>query len=124
MVFVMATMSCEKPAPSRPTNVPGDAIYVAGPKGAGVWQACRFNQDTSKTRCQIQSADGTVIYDDDFVAYSGPQPLSNDDLKLSPAGGDQWVKLENGTILIPKADEAELRSFLDWLFGKKKIRTE
>ncbi len=40
----------------------------------------------------------------------------------SPNGGDQWVRLENGRVLILEKERVEMPRFLDWLFGKRANR--
>jgi hypothetical protein len=63
-----------------------------------------------------------VIYKERFAVYSGREPKQTSDLKISDQGGEQWVLLDNGTILIPASDEAGMRRFLDWTFGKRATR--
>jgi hypothetical protein len=83
-----------------------------------------MNVETKGIRCQIYNVGGDIIYDDIFVVYSGEPPRTAADLKITPRGGDEYIRLENDTILIAQKHEAQLRDGLDWLFGKKATRVE
>lgn len=121
LAVALALLSACSKQPLRPANVPAAAVKVTGPKGAGPWQFCEFT-GSKAIRCQIFNIKGNVLYDGTFVVYSGRQPDAPGDLKISQNGGDQWIRLENGTILIPEKKQAEMTRFLDWLFGKRPTR--
>lgn len=111
----------QPPDKPRPVNVPADATLLPDGKGANIWQYCTM--DSRRTvHCRIFNANGLILYDDVFVVYSGSVPQTPDDLKISLEGGGQWISLENGTILIPRSQSAEMTRFLDWLFGKRETR--
>lgn len=121
--YLLLVLSCTT-ANDRPNNVPTEAVKVIGAKGTGPWQICSFTANSNDSvRCQIYNTKGETLYDDVFVVYSGKEPKSATDLKVSSKGGDQWVKLENGTVLIPKSQKEEMTKALDWLFGKREKRT-
>jgi hypothetical protein len=111
-------VSCSAP---RPQNAPADAVKVIAPKGTGPWQSCKLTQE-GQVHCWMYNDRGEVLYDDIFVVYSGAQPRSGSDLRISSDGGEQWIRLENGTVLIPRTQRAEMTGFLDWLFGKRPTR--
>lgn len=119
-VCLAAMFSCAR-MPERPPNVPADAVKVIGTKGTGPWQSCELRSD-GRVRCWIYNIKGEILYDDLFVVYSGQPPKSDSDLRISPKGGDQWILLENGTVLIPEGQRAKMTRFLDWLFGKRATR--
>ncbi len=114
------TCSCST-AQQRPANVPVGAVKVIGAKGTGPWQYCELTP-ADQVHCRLFNINGEVLYDDVFVVYSGEQPKSSSDLKISEEGGDQWIRLKNGTVLIPDNQKAEMTRFLDWLFGKRPTR--
>jgi hypothetical protein len=120
---VIILFSCEGPGSSikRPGNVPSNAVKVNGVKGDGPWQWCELRE--GRIHCRIYNAGGELLYDDDFVVYVGTQPKSQGELEISPNGGYQWIRLKNGTILIPQSQKVELTRFLDWQFGKAPTRT-
>jgi hypothetical protein len=104
----------------RPPTVSPTAILIHAPKGSGVWQECRLDRGT--VHCRISNRKGLVLYDEPFAVYSGQIPIQSADLEISDRGGEQWILLHNGTILIPTSDEAGMRRFLDWYFGKRPTR--
>jgi hypothetical protein len=121
MILALSLIECSEPVEQpRPPGVSLTATLIHAPKGAGVWQECRLENDG--VRCKIANRKGLVIYDERFAVYSGHAPREISDLKISSQGGEQWVLLANGTILIPTSDEASMRRFLDWTFGKRATR--
>lgn len=123
LAYISIFSACRKQI-IRPNNVPIGAVYIKGPHGAGVWHACQMTSYSTDVKCQIYNINGSIIIDDIFVVYSGQAPRTTNDLNISLDGGDEYIKLKNGTILISRKDEAKLRDGLDWLFGKKKARVE
>jgi hypothetical protein len=99
---------------ARPANVPGDAVQIPGIKGTKIWQHCSFEGPSGTTRCQIFNGKGLVFHDDVFVPYIGDAPRNQADLRVRPIGGEEWVQLENGTILIPQREFGRIKRFLDW----------
>ncbi len=119
-VLLLAASDCAQQA-ARPAGIPQDAVKVTGTKGTGPWQWCEFKTD-SAVHCKIYNVMGDIISDDEFVLYSGVFPKSIADLRISPRGDAQWIQLENGSILIPRSNQAEMTRFLDWVTGKRKER--
>jgi len=117
--FAVFCASCSREKP-RPANVPVDAILIGAPKGAGVWQCCSL--DGVGVRCQIFNRSGLVLYDEPFVVYSGRVPSTSAEAKPSEKGGEQWVRLRDGSILIPTSRQEQMRRALDWQFGKRETR--
>jgi hypothetical protein len=103
--------------PERPNNVPPGAIYLQGTKGNGIWQSCEIKQEAQFPTCQIVNNGGEILYNEQFVLYSGSLPKSTS-LVLTNKGGPQWIELENGAKLIPKSEKEQLTKFLDFLTGK------
>ena len=106
--------------PKRPENVSVDAVRIPGIKGTDFWQQCSLQQTTHVVRCQIFNGVGHVLREDVFVPYIGSLPSEQRDLKIVPRGGNEWVELENGTILIPESQFARIKDFLDWERGLKR----
>lgn len=70
--------------------------------------------------CHIWNRGGLILAEGEIVAYDGGQPAKADELLISDAeSGPDRVSLQNSRILIPKAREAEVRRFVDWLKGKR-----
>jgi hypothetical protein len=101
----------------RPHNVPEGAIRIPGPKGADFWQHCSFDSSRARTNCRIFNAAGAVLREGVFIPYTGNAPNSQSDLNILPKGGNEWVELSSGTILIPESDFARVKRFLDWQRG-------
>jgi hypothetical protein len=120
LLLAVSLVSCARTS-ERPPNVPNDAVKVIAAKGTGPWQWCELTHE-GKVHCRFYNNKGETLCDDIFVVYSGTKPKSNSDLTISQNGGQQWVRLENGTVLIPRTNEAEIRRGLDWLFGKRATR--
>jgi hypothetical protein len=55
---------------------------------------------------------GLVLKEGIFVPVIGDAPRDSRDLALLPTGGNVWVKLRNGTILIPKEEFEDVKTFL------------
>ncbi|HEX5226213.1 MAG TPA: hypothetical protein VFW44_00820 [Bryobacteraceae bacterium] len=103
---------------SRPQNVPKDAVHV-GP-AIGWWQHCTYDSERNVNNCYIWNRGGLILAEGEFVAYDGGGPAKTDELLISDAeSGPDRVSLQNGRILIPKAREAEMKRFVDWLKGKR-----
>lgn len=120
-VLTCLVLSCNLAKRKRPDNVPSSAVFVRGPKGTGVWQHCEI-KNHEVILCQIFNVRGQILYDEPFVKYVGKMPTSAADLKLSSDGGEQWIQLTDGTILVPSSRADDMIRFLDWLFGKSTHR--
>jgi hypothetical protein len=113
-----------KVLPHRPPNVPNTATPVSMPWGYD-WNDCWFDSSQSVSHCQIFNKNGDVLYDDVFLPYEGNGPTSADALKIrrnQGAGGEEWIYLENGTILIPRSRYDKIKKGLDWQTGKRATR--
>lgn len=123
LLLVSATIafSCGTGGQPRPSNVPVAAVLSPGPKSTGVWQHCELASQ-GQVHCRIYNRNGLLLYDEAFVIYSGSMPISQTELTLSSDSGVQWIRLTNGTILIPRSDEVMMKEFLDWHFGKTSHR--
>ncbi len=120
-ILALSLIECGEPVEqARPQSVSRTATLIHAPKGAGVWQECWLQNEG--VQCKITNRKGLVIYNERFAVYSGQTPMETSDLKISDQGGEQWILLANGTILIPTSDEASMRRFLDWTFGKRATR--
>jgi len=118
-ILALSLIGCSEPAGQlRPPGVSSMAKLIPATKGTGVWQECWLENEG--VHCKITNRKG--LYKERFAVYSGQAPKETSDLKLSDQGGEQWILLDNGTILIPTSDEASLRRFLDWYFGKRATR--
>lgn len=89
------------------------------------WDYCWFDSVRSVSRCQIFDKGGGIIYEDIFLPYEGQGPTSADELKVSArqdGGGYEWIRLENGTILIPRSSYDKIKRGLDWEKGRRSTR--
>jgi hypothetical protein len=108
--------------PSRPRNVPPDAVFVQFDKGA-VWQRCRIEPVTSFVRCQIFSEKGRTEHDESFFPYDQGPTLEPRELTIAskdPDAGPDWICLENGRILMPGSRYDYVKSALDKKLQKEK----
>ena len=55
---------------------------------------------------------GCNFEDGIFVPVAGDAPRDSGDLDLLASGGNVWVKLRNGTILVPAAEFEDVKTFL------------
>ena len=86
----------------------------------GWWQHCAYDSERNVNSCNIWNRGGLILAEGEFVAYDRGGPAKTDELLISDAeSGPDRVSLQNGRILIPKAREAEMRRFVDWLKGKR-----
>jgi hypothetical protein len=108
--------------PSRPRNVPADAVFVQFDKGA-VWQKCAIEPATSFVRCQIFSEKGRTEHDESFFPYDEGPTLRPSELSIAskdPESGPDWVCLENGRILMPGSRYDYVKSLLDKRLSKER----
>jgi hypothetical protein len=104
--------------PRRPKGVPDDAVFLdlGGPKvpisKGGDWLNCWPEPQEDRDRCRLTRADGTVLYEGDFIPYQGGGSVPASQLRIEPVrtqGDSLWVgfafvpliHLTNGKILIP-----------------------
>lgn len=128
---LIATLLCFLPgtayawfyqSPSRPRNIPTDAVYVRFEKGA-VWQRCRIEPATSFVRCQIFSEKGRTEHDESFFPYDHGPTLEPSELAVAtkdPDAGPDWVCLENGRILMPGSHYDYVKSVLNKKLPKER----
>ena len=113
-----------KVLPHRPSNVPKNAVPVSALWGYD-WDYCWFDEKDNVSHCQIFNKNGDTLYNDVFLAYEGKEPSSADDLQIrhnQDGGGEQWIYLQNGTILIPRSGYTGIKKLLDWQKGKRASR--
>ncbi len=113
-----------KVLPHRPPNVPKDATPVSALWGYN-WDHCWFDVKENASHCQIFNKNGDTLYDDIFLPYEGKGPTSSEDLKIGHdrrGAGDEWIYLQNGTILIPRSSYDRIKKGLDWQNGKRATR--
>ena len=123
-VVVVALWVFFKVLPHRPPNVPKDATPVSMLWGYD-WDYCWFDEKDNASHCRIFNKRGDKLYDDVFLPYEGKGPTSADDLKIrrnQDDGGEQWIYLQNGAILIPRSDYDGIKKLLDWQKGKRATR--
>ena len=65
------------------------------------------------TRCRITNLVGATLSEGVFVPAIGASPKSRDDLRIVPEGGNTWIQLANGTILVPRTDFGDHKRFLE-----------
>jgi hypothetical protein len=119
MLIVMAlTLGCKNGLPKRPENVPARAIPIAIPHSYD-WDYCWVDKTMNVNRCQIYNGDGLPLYDDVFLPYEGTGVVPEELLKISQKGGEQWIELQDGTILIPKSHYDQIKRLIDWLKGRR-----
>lgn len=101
----------------RPNNVPESAVRIPGVKGADFWQHCWFEGGSGMTQCRVYNAGGVVLREGVFIPYLGESPKSQADLNILPKGGNEWIDLSDGTVLIPQREFGRVKHFLDWQRG-------
>lgn len=117
--------------PSRPTSVPGDAVFlwapyvgVPSPK-RGNWLNC-WEDATGRNQCRLARQDGATVYQGEFIPYRQTSAVAASQLRIDPdksrerrlwVGGElvPLVYLNNGRILIPAAKYEEGTKLLDRL---------
>jgi hypothetical protein len=66
-----------------------------------------------QNHCDIFNAGGELLYSGVFRRYEGTGVVPETELKIAQGGGEQWVELENGEILIPESDYERIKKFLN-----------
>jgi hypothetical protein len=118
LIFIALEGGCNRSGPTRPANVPSTATAIAIPHGYD-WDVCFTDQEASVNKCQIYNGNGVLMYDGVFLRYEGSGVVPQESLKISQNGGEQWIQLENGTILIPKTHFEQIHRLVDWLKGRR-----
>jgi hypothetical protein len=103
-------------SPTRPSNVPTEAVYIQGADGNGRWDWCWFVG--TDIHCAIYTVNGTRVWNEIFIPYEGPPPQSPSEIRITQASGDGYIALENGTYLISKTNNVGSRRYLDFKTGK------
>ena len=101
--------------PTRPSDVPGDAIYVPGGK-TGWWERCSYEKNQDLDKCQTFNAEGVVMEDEVYLPYDGGRPLLSSELVIDPDGrvaGPYIICLKNGRILLPQSHFASDKKYVD-----------
>jgi hypothetical protein len=109
---------CHDASPRRPQNVSVKATPVAIPHGYD-WDYCWVDKTVNVNRCRIYNGDGLILYDDIFVRYEGSGVVPEDSLQISQKGGEQWIELQDGVILIPQSRYGQVKRLIDWLKGRR-----
>jgi YD repeat-containing protein len=122
LTFLLCSACARKTDLVRPEGVSLQATYVAGGELGGWWQECTRANTSPAVHCRIWNGAGLVLADEEFLPYDGGAPPSADERKVSTdpgvPGGPDRVFLSNRRVLLPRSRFDELRSFVDWLFGK------
>lgn len=119
-LLVVASYGCTGRNPARPSNVATDAIAVAGSKTVW-WQHCTISDEGGSVHCRIWNAGGLVLYDETFLPYDGPTPVTREELTIAAEPtfpGPDRIWLANGRVLLPKSRYGDLKKFVDWLKSK------
>lgn len=113
--------------PSRPRGLPETAIWIPAPPAPldflprGDWLACRFDQDRNVDHCKLTDYKGKQEFDADYSPTIGSNPVPENRLYFkSMESEDLWAavgqdivpiaRLQDGTILVPTRNLAELRT--------------
>jgi hypothetical protein len=115
----MLTIGCKGNMPKHPVGVPAKATPIAIPHGYD-WDYCWVDKTTDVNRCQIFNGNGVLMYDGIFLRYEGTGTIPEESLRISQKGGEEWVELQDGDILIPKSDYEQIKRVIDWLKGRRK----
>lgn len=60
------------------------------------------------------------MYDEVFVRYDGVGVVPEKSLRIAQTGGEQWIELQDGTVLIPQSHYEQVKRLIDWLHGRRK----
>ena len=121
-VVFLFCLACNRAAEVvRPTNVPADAVYVAGGKVGGWWQQCAHVEAGQAVHCRIWNGARLVLYEEQFLPYDGGVSPTAEELKIASDPtfpGPDRIVLSNKRVLLPKSRFEELKKFVDWSNGK------
>jgi len=119
-VLLLFLAGCQQWPPERPENVPKSAVFVQSVK-RGYWHSCGIDQTENICYCTIYLDDGRVVFNDIFLPYDGGGPVAENDLKITPNGTSDTIRLENGRLLLPKTRFKIVKRYWDDMLGKTKI---
>jgi len=94
--------------PRRPASVPPQATLVFE-GGVAFWERCWVDQAIQQNQCQIFNRKGVTLTEDVFLPYQGGGPVPESQLKIVSGGDWGVVKLQDGTILIPRTSYDVIR---------------
>lgn len=122
VVALLFSSACtRRPHVNRPDGVSVGAIFVRGAK-VGWWQECTPAYADQAVHCRIWNEAGLILEDEVFMPYDGGSTATGEELKIKPNPtfpGPDRVFLTNGRILLPRSRFDELKTFVDWLEGKR-----
>jgi hypothetical protein len=108
--------------PTRPNNVPVDAIWVPGGKTVW-WERCSYDPKQDLDKCQTFNEGGLTLEDEPYLAYDGGRPALQSELVIDPdaaLAGPYVICLKNGRILLPQSHFASNRKFVDDFLRNRK----
>ena len=118
ILSVLAVAGCRS-GPKRPSGVPPEATAIPIPWGYD-WDYCWVDKVKNVNKCIIYNGGGEILYGGVFLRYEGTGVIPADQLKINTHhGGEQWIELQNGVILIPESNYAGIKKFVDWIKGKR-----
>jgi hypothetical protein len=117
-IIMLLMVSCKSDSPNRPAAVPAKATPIAIPHSYD-WDYCWVDKVMNVNRCQIYNGEGLLMYDGIFVRYEGSGVVPEESLQISQKGGEQWIELQDGTILIPQSHYDQVKRLIDWLKGRR-----
>ena len=126
---IAARLQWASSAPSRPKKLPATAIWVPAPPAPldfsprGYWLACWLDGNRNVNRCELTDYKGRLRLhsEADYSPLIGPNPVPEARLQLQPVSstGELWtlvdkdvfliVHLQDGTVLVPTENLAQLR---------------
>jgi hypothetical protein len=117
LLIVTLATGCHN-TPTRPANVPANATAIAIPHGYD-WDYCWVDKNLNVNECRIYNRGGELLYGGVFLRYEGSGVVPEEALKITQYGGEQFIKLQNGVILIPASHYVAIKNNLDWINGKR-----
>jgi hypothetical protein len=104
--------------PTRPANVPANATPIAIPHGYD-WDYCWVDKTLNVNKCRIYNRGGDFLYGGVFLRYEGTGVVPEEALKITQHGGEAWIELQNGVILIPESNYVRVKNILDFMNGRR-----
>lgn len=124
VVFVAFLITLAGCNPTRPKNVPQDAILVTG-SDEHWWEWCSYDVKDNVDHCTIFNGEGAILWNEIFLPYDGGKAATQAELLIDNEASFkswQYVCLKNGRILIPQSGFQTQKRYLDWATGKSKTR--